>query len=121
RGPGGDQGRGARTCKQSCMVSSLFDPEMGAQCGAPSEVSEKMSTETPPKGGAAAAKRRKVTTARLAEMKARGEKIAMLTAYDFSFARLLDESGIDAVLVGDSASNVIHGHETTVPITLDQM
>src|ERR1700760_222368 len=80
-----------------------------------------MLTETPPKGGDAAAKRRKVTTARLAEMKARGEKIAMLTAYDFSFARILDRAGIDVVLVGDSAANVVHGFETTVPITLDQM
>lgn len=77
-----------------------------------------MSTQTSPPG---ASRRRKVTTARLAEMKARGEKIAMLTGYDYSFARILDEAGIDAVLVGDSASNVIHGHETTVPITLDQM
>jgi 3-methyl-2-oxobutanoate hydroxymethyltransferase len=66
-------------------------------------------------------KRKKVTTARLTEMKARGEKISMLTAYDFSFARILDEAGVDVLLVGDSASNVIHGHETTVPITLDQM
>lgn len=70
---------------------------------------------------AADAKQRRVTTARLAEMKARGEKIAMLTAYDFSFARILDAAGLDALLVGDSASNVIHGHETSVPITLDQM
>jgi 3-methyl-2-oxobutanoate hydroxymethyltransferase len=66
-------------------------------------------------------RKRRVTTARLSEMKARGEKIAMLTGYDFSFARILDRAGIDAVLVGDSASNVIHGHETTLPITLDQM
>jgi 3-methyl-2-oxobutanoate hydroxymethyltransferase len=66
-------------------------------------------------------RKRKVTTARLSEMKARGEKIAMLTAYDFSFARILDAAGIDVVLVGDSASNVMHGYETTVPITLDQM
>lgn len=78
-----------------------------------------MSTETAPP--ADASRRRKVTTARLAEMKARGEKIAMLTAYDFSLARILDGAGIDAVLVGDSAANVIHGYETTVPITLDQM
>ena len=67
------------------------------------------------------ARKRRVTTARLSEMKARGEKIAMLTGYDFSFARILDQAGIDAVLVGDSASNVVHGHETTLPITLDQM
>lgn len=66
-------------------------------------------------------KKRRVTTARLSEMKARGEKIAMLTGYDFSFARILDRAGIDVVLVGDSASNVVHGHETTLPITLDQM
>jgi 3-methyl-2-oxobutanoate hydroxymethyltransferase len=77
-----------------------------------------MSTE---RAGTSDDRKRKVTTARLSEMKARGEKIAMLTAYDYSFARLVDEAGIDAVLVGDSASNVIHGHETTVPITLDQM
>lgn len=62
-----------------------------------------------------------MTTARLAEMKSRGEKIAVLTAYDFSTARILDEAGLDVLLVGDSASNVVHGHETTVPITLDQM
>jgi 3-methyl-2-oxobutanoate hydroxymethyltransferase len=81
-----------------------------------------MSTETPPsQSGSDGAKRRKVTTARLAEMKSRGEKIAMLTAYDFLFARILDQAGIDVVLVGDSAANVIHGFETSVPITLDQM
>jgi 3-methyl-2-oxobutanoate hydroxymethyltransferase len=79
-----------------------------------------MSTETTPTNPESA-KRRKVTTARLAEMKARGEKIAMLTAYDFSFARIVDSAGIDVVLVGDSAANVVHGFETTVPITLDQM
>jgi 3-methyl-2-oxobutanoate hydroxymethyltransferase len=64
---------------------------------------------------------RRVTTATLGEMKRRGEKIAMLTAYDYTFARVLDAAGIDVLLVGDSASNVIHGHETTLPITLDQM
>lgn len=66
-------------------------------------------------------RKRKVTTARLIEMKARGEKIAMLTAYDYSMARILDAVGLDVLLVGDSASNVVHGHETTVPITLAQM
>jgi 3-methyl-2-oxobutanoate hydroxymethyltransferase len=66
-------------------------------------------------------RKRRVTTARLTEMKTRGEKIAMLTAYDYSFARILDAAGLDVLLVGDSASNVIHGHETTVPITLSQM
>lgn len=65
--------------------------------------------------------RRKVTTHRLIEMKQRGEKIAMLTAYDYSMARLIDEAGVDAILVGDSASNVMAGNVTTLPITLDQM
>lgn len=64
---------------------------------------------------------KKVTTHSLREMKERGEKIAMLTAYDFSMARILDDAGIDILLVGDSASNVMAGHETTLPITLDQM
>ncbi len=64
---------------------------------------------------------KKVTTHRLLEMKQKGEKIAMLTAYDYSMARLLDSAGIDILLVGDSASNVMAGHETTLPITLDQM
>ncbi len=64
---------------------------------------------------------RKVTTRRLSEMKLRGEKISMLTAYDYSSARLLDEAGIDCILVGDSASNVMAGNVTTLPITLDQM
>lgn len=57
----------------------------------------------------------------LQEMKLRGQKIAMLTGYDFSMARILDMAGIDVILVGDSASNVMAGHETTLPITLDQM
>lgn len=65
--------------------------------------------------------RRKVTTRRLAEMKERGEKISMLTAYDYSSAKILDEAGIDVILVGDSASNVMAGNITTLPITLDQM
>ncbi|MBX7241840.1 MAG: 3-methyl-2-oxobutanoate hydroxymethyltransferase [Bacteroidia bacterium] len=64
---------------------------------------------------------RKVTTHTLQEMKMRKEKIAMLTAYDFSFAGIIDSASIDVILVGDSASNVIHGHETTLPITLNQM
>ncbi len=64
---------------------------------------------------------KRITTRTLAEMKARREPIAMLTAYDYTFARLLDEAGIEVLLVGDSASNVIAGHETTLPITLDQM
>ena len=64
---------------------------------------------------------KKITTHQLQEMKNRGEKIAMLTAYDYSMARIIDGSGIDIVLVGDSASNVMAGHETTLPITLDQM
>lgn len=64
---------------------------------------------------------RKVTTRRLVEMKHRNEKISMLTAYDYSSARILDEAGIDVLLVGDSASNVMAGNLTTLPITLDQM
>lgn len=65
--------------------------------------------------------KRKVTTSRLIEMKQRGEKIAMLTAYDYSMAKLIDEAGMDVILVGDSASNVMAGNITTLPITLDQM
>src|SRR3954464_14423138 len=64
---------------------------------------------------------KKVTTNTLQKMKATGEKISMLTAYDFSFAKIIDSAGIDVILVGDSASNVMAGHETTLPITLDQM
>ncbi len=64
---------------------------------------------------------KRVTTHTLQEMKAEGTKISMLTAYDFSLARLVDGAGVDVILVGDSASNVMAGHETTLPITLDQM
>ncbi|MBK6930234.1 MAG: 3-methyl-2-oxobutanoate hydroxymethyltransferase [Saprospirales bacterium] len=64
---------------------------------------------------------KRVTTHVIQAMKQRGEKIAMLTAYDFSMARILDESGVDMLLVGDSASNVMAGYETTLPITLDHM
>lgn len=64
---------------------------------------------------------RKVTTHRLIEMKQRGEKISMLTAYDYSMAQLIDRAGMDVILVGDSASNVMAGNVTTLPITLDQM
>lgn len=64
---------------------------------------------------------RKVTTHRLIEMKQRGEKIAMLTAYDYSMAKLIDQAGMDIILVGDSASNVMAGNITTLPITLNQM
>ena len=64
---------------------------------------------------------RKVTTHRLIEMKQRGEKISMLTAYDYSMAKIIDNAGMDVILVGDSASNVIAGNVTTLPITLDQM
>ena len=77
-----------------------------------------MSTE---KGKAPAKSYKKLTTRRLWNMKQRGEKISMLTAYDYSFAEIIDQAGVDIILVGDSASNVIHGHETTLPITLDQM
>ena len=64
---------------------------------------------------------KRVTTKSVVEMKANGETISMLTAYDYTFAKLLDSAGIDVLLVGDSASNVMAGHETTLPITLDQM
>ncbi|MDR0232548.1 MAG: 3-methyl-2-oxobutanoate hydroxymethyltransferase [Dysgonamonadaceae bacterium] len=64
---------------------------------------------------------RKVTTHRLFEMKQRGEKISMLTAYDYSMASIIDQAGMDVILVGDSASNVIAGNTTTLPMTLDQM
>ena len=64
---------------------------------------------------------KKVTTNTLGEMKQNGEKISMLTAYDYTLAKIIDGAGIDVVLVGDSASNVMAGHETTLPITLDQM
>jgi 3-methyl-2-oxobutanoate hydroxymethyltransferase len=64
---------------------------------------------------------KRITTNTLQEMKQRGEKISMLTSYDYSMATLVDSAGIDVILVGDSASNVMAGHETTLPITLDQM
>ena len=64
---------------------------------------------------------KKITTRTLQLMKEKGEKIAMITAYDYSFAKIFDQSAIDVILVGDSASNVMAGHETTLPITLDQM
>ena len=64
---------------------------------------------------------KKVTTHSLAEMKQNGEKISMLTAYDYTLAKIIDDAGIDVILVGDSASNVMAGNETTLPITLDQM
>jgi 3-methyl-2-oxobutanoate hydroxymethyltransferase len=64
---------------------------------------------------------KRITTNTILEMKQKGEKIAMLTSYDYSMATIVDEGGIDVILVGDSASNVMAGHETTLPITLDQM
>src|SRR6185312_1437079 len=64
---------------------------------------------------------KKITTNTLQKMKSNGEKISMITAYDFSFAKIFDSAGIDVILVGDSASNVMTGHETTLPITLDQI
>ena len=64
---------------------------------------------------------KRITTRSLIEMKANNEKISMLTAYDFTMARIVDSAGVDVILVGDSASNVMAGHETTLPITLDQM
>lgn len=73
-----------------------------------------MSTQSSPE-------RKRITTHQLQEMKQHGEKIAMLTAYDYSMARIIDQAGMDIILVGDSASNVMAGNETTLPITLDQM
>lgn len=64
---------------------------------------------------------KRITTKTLVDMKARGENISMLTAYDYTMAKIVDNAGIDVILVGDSASNVMAGHETTLPITLDQM
>tara|TARA_R110000850_G_scaffold39143_3_gene101821 strand:- start:338 stop:1156 length:819 start_codon:yes stop_codon:yes gene_type:complete len=64
---------------------------------------------------------KRVTTNSVQEMKQKGEKISMLTAYDYTLAKIIDRAGIDVILVGDSASNVMAGHETTLPITLDQM
>lgn len=64
---------------------------------------------------------KRITTKTLVDMKEKGEKISMLTAYDFTMAKIVDSAGIDVILVGDSASNVMAGHETTLPITLDQM
>jgi len=66
-------------------------------------------------------KYKRITTNTLSEMKASGEKIAMLTAYDYTLGGIIDKAGIDVILVGDSASNVMAGHETTLPITLDQI
>ena len=64
---------------------------------------------------------KRITTHTLKEMKTRQDKISMLTGYDYSMAKIIDKSGIDIILVGDSASNVMAGHETTLPITLDQI
>ena len=64
---------------------------------------------------------KRVTVKSLVEMKSNNEKIAMLTAYDYTMAKIVDGAGVDVILVGDSASNVMAGHETTLPITLDQM
>ena len=84
-----------------------------------------MSTQTVSARGSsisvAAAAAKRVTTQTLQEMRAEGTPIAMLTAYDYTSARILDEAGVDVLLVGDSASNVMAGHETTLPITLDHM
>lgn len=65
--------------------------------------------------------KKKVTTRRFIEMKNSGEKISMLTAYDFTTAGIIDKAGVDSILIGDSASNVMAGNENTIPITLDQM
>ncbi|NNK39522.1 MAG: 3-methyl-2-oxobutanoate hydroxymethyltransferase, partial [Winogradskyella sp.] len=64
---------------------------------------------------------KRITVKTLVDMKSNKEKISMLTAYDYTMAKIVDEAGVDVILVGDSASNVMAGHETTLPITLDQM
>ena len=64
---------------------------------------------------------KRITVKSLTEMKARGEKISMLNAYDYTMAKIVDGAGIEVILIGNSASNVMAGHETTLPITLDQM
>jgi 3-methyl-2-oxobutanoate hydroxymethyltransferase len=90
-----------------------FKPACGRQARNFKPETKEMSTHK--------AEIKRITTHQLREMKNRGEKIAMLTAYDFSMAKIIDGAGIDIILVGDSASNVMAGHETTLPITLDQM
>lgn len=80
-----------------------------------------MSTQNNSQSTTNNAHKRAVTTQRLFEMKESGERIAMLTAYDYTMARLVDEGGADVILVGDSAANVMAGHESTIPITLEQM
>lgn len=76
---------------------------------------------TQEKGYLSSGNRKKVTTSRLLEMKQTGEKISMLTAYDYSMAKVIDSAGIDIILVGDSASNVMVGNNTTLPMTVEQM
>jgi len=80
-----------------------------------------MSAHTSPTSSTAQAARAAVTLPKLREMRARGEKVAMLTAYDATFAALLDEAGVDTLLVGDSLGNVIQGRTTTLPVTLEHM
>jgi 3-methyl-2-oxobutanoate hydroxymethyltransferase len=69
----------------------------------------------------ASSREQRVTVRTLAARKRRGERIAMLTAYDFAFARIFDQAGIDLILVGDSLGNVVQGHDTTLPVTLDEV
>jgi len=80
-----------------------------------------MSTPPRPTSTAAATREHRVTVRTLAARKRRGERIAMLTAYDFAFARIFDAAGIDCLLVGDSLGNVVQGHDTTLPVTLDEV
>lgn len=101
------------------MVDNVHFPSFYLSCLASHTSLSHLSFLSPMSASTGEIKR--VTTHVIQAMKARGEKIAMLTAYDFSMARILDEAGIDILLVGDSASNVMAGHETTLPITLDQM
>ncbi len=103
----------SRFTKTRCSINScLYYYSLSLQRKLTNKNPKIMSTES---------KAKVVTTHVLHEMKLRGEKISMLTGYDFSMARILDAAGIDIILVGDSASNVMAGHESTLPITLDQM
>lgn len=94
-----------------CTLSSTFAPDL----------SQNIQIKTTKMAGYLVSDTRKVTTHRFIEMKQRGEKISMLTSYDFTTAGIVDKAGVDAILIGDSASNVMAGNITTLPITVDEM
>jgi 3-methyl-2-oxobutanoate hydroxymethyltransferase len=103
------------------MSTAHPDSDPSASGEAPEPAPASGQTPSPSAAEQRRGRYRRITTHVLQEMKERGEKISMLTAYDYSIARILDDAGIDVLLVGDSASNVMAGHETTLPITLEQM